>query len=358
MCLTDFSPLHSSVENPMVRPAQSQSSPPLLTIAAKLMRRVKKVLTGVLDRFDSQLLGALASSLYSVVLPKNSRTSFSRRVLDGAQPINPLRRKGIKPNIEVVVVAAEKDFDCLPLSIYSARQSVENPIDRVLVIVPSADLSAVKKLKLDAEIIAEEHWLPEKLMRAVDAHHPPGRRGWILQQVLGLWTILESPYAGVLILDADTVLLKPRTFLSEGGVQLLSFSHEYEITYEKHAERQWGTRRRKHGLSYVTHHQMVQPDILKKMFPTIAALEEWIRSASLETRSPVSEYHSYGRWLSDHFPQRVRFGRWRNKSLHRSQMEQEDPHSSLKELRSRFPRNLSVSLHTYLKAKEQEPSQD
>lgn len=335
----------------MERLSESYSPVVSSSISSQPVRRLKKALIGVLDVLDSRLVGALAFFLFSKLLPKGWIDAYSRRVLDCAQPVDPIKTMGVGPTIELVVVANEKDFDFLPLSIYAARQRVRNPIDRVRVIVPTADISAAKKLGLDAEVLAEENCLPELLLRAVDEHHPPGRRGWILQQVLGLWAILESPYAGVLLLDADTVLLRSRLFLTRGGVQLLSLSHEYEAAYERHATKQWGKRLRNHGLSYVTHHQMVQPDVLRQMFPGAVALERWIRSASIETRSPVSEYHSYGRWLSDHYPERVRFGRWRNKALNPSQLELKDLPTSLENLDERFPHSLSVSLHSYLKAK-------
>lgn len=316
-----------------------------------LRRRFKRALINVLDYVDSRLVGRGVFLFVAYLFSKTPTSPYGRRVLDLAQPTDPLNYKGNAPRIELVIVAAEKDFECLALSVYAARQSVKNPINRVRLVVPSSALAAARKLAVDVDVVSEEDLLPETLMRAVDEHHPAGRRGWVLQQVLGLWACLESPYPGALLLDADTVLTRSRLFLSWNGLQLLSLSHEYEATYEKHAEGHWGARQRHHGLSYVTHHQMLQPKLLREMFPNADALEMWIRSASRHTPSPLSEYHSYGRWLVDRYPKRVRLGRWRNKALNRSEVVLKDPIAGFAQLCRQFPHSLSVSLHTYLSGK-------
>jgi len=332
----------------MVAAAQSRFRGPLSRILGLMARRFKRALLTALDYIDSRLVGRGVFFLATRLFPKTSTGPYGRRVLDGAQPTDPLSSNKNTPSIEVVIVAAEKDFECLPLCVNAAQQNVKNPIDQVRLVVPSSAAAEAKKLSLDAKVVEEEALLPEKLMKAVDEHHPAGRRGWVLQQVLGLWACLQSPYKGALLLDADTVLTRSRHFLSWNGCQLLSLSHEYEATYEKHAEGRWGARQRHHGLSYVTHHQLFQPELLREMFPDADSLEMWIRSASRNTPSPLSEYHSYGRWLMDNYPERVRLGRWRNKALHRSQVMLKDPTSELAQLSGRFPHSLSVSLHTYL----------
>ena len=55
--------------------------------------------------------------------------------------------------------------------------------------------------------------------------------GWVLAQYLKIWTVATSESEGVLVLDADTLLLSPRIFLDRSGKQILTPSVEFHRTY-------------------------------------------------------------------------------------------------------------------------------
>ena len=57
------------------------------------------------------------------------------------------------------------------------------------------------------------------------------RYGWTLQQFLKISFVLESSLDAILIVDADTVLLEERSWISDSGRQILTPSDEFNISY-------------------------------------------------------------------------------------------------------------------------------
>lgn len=276
---------------------------------------------------------------------------FVRQIVDELQPNNPLGNRANLPSISVVIALARKDFESVGLAAQGVLSSSRNPIQSITLVVPRADRSEAIQRFSGVQIISEEELLPTVILDALSRHHPPGRRGWVLQQLIGMYFAREASAAATLVLDSDTVLINELAFLAPDGQQLLQLSHESENCYEEHAERIWGPRRRHRGLSYVTHYQLMQKDVLKAMFPDDSVFESWILSADVSRNSPVADYHSYGRYLVDHFPARFVLGRWGNKSLPWKAEYGADYDATASKWRSLFPGYFSVSLHHYLSKK-------
>lgn len=303
-----------------------------------------KTLLSVFRRVDSEVLGRLVIWLFT-------RKRFqplslaSKRIVDAAQPKNPLGRASLPSPIEVLWVAARKDFGALEISIQSLRH-VRNEIRDRTIVVPSKDYRLATSLFRGVSVLDESTFLPKKLRDAVETHHPGGRRGWILQQVLGLEYIRNSRRPGVLWIDADTVLTKSRVFLARDGRQLLSISTEFNQDYEDHARKIWPYSPKLPGISFVTHHQLMQPRLVREMFPTLGALISWVEAGSLDSQSPISEFHSYGRFITSNYLSKVAFARWGNKPEYRKNIA-----AIAEDLDSRLPANddlYSVSFHSWL----------
>jgi len=303
----------------------------------------------ILESLGSTLFGRAMVWLTTPLRGSRISSGFWRRATDFAQPLNPLATHGQLPSIQIVVVAEKKDFETLPLSLLGARRSVLNPISVIRLIVPDRDMNAAMRFSDWVTVESEDQVLGRALREAVAQNHPAGREGWILQQVLGIQAAKSSSDPGVVLLDADTILTAPRVFLNYSGRQLLCFSHEFEQRYEDHAALVWGRRRRHHNLSYVTHHQLMQPHLLREMFPDKAAVINWLELGDYSARSPISEYHSYGRWLVEHYPKKVAMGRWRNKTVESFKLPIDNPELALTQISKNYPGSLSVSLHSYLR---------
>ena len=311
-----------------------------------LVTRARRLMIDLLRANQSRTLGLMWLSGISSVTA--SPGPLARRCVDEIQPEEPIRGDNSLPGVEIVIACSPKDFDLLPATVTFCMAHVRNAVSAVTVVVPDVEVEAASRLGTPADVAGEDALLPPALRKAVREHHPAGRYGWVLQQVIGLYFAWSSESAGVLVLDSDTILTRPRAFLGRDRRQLLSLSHEYFEPYEDHATKVWGPRKRHHGLSYVTHHQLMQPWILREMFPNLDDLAQWVKKAATDHKSPLADYHSYGRWLCDHYPENVSLARWGNKSVARSSFVSLDPESLQRELSSRFPHYFSVSLHSYL----------
>lgn len=184
----------------------------------------------------------------------------------------------------------------------------------------------------------------------------------MVQQVAKLAMAARSEQAGVLIIDSGTVLLTPRIWLV-GERQLLSPTRDFHSPYVKHAQKCLGVSGRSDRLSYVSHHQLMQPRVVRKMLGEIMArcfdggradefnvdsgLSCWIEAADFRQLSALCEYHTYGVFLTNTEPQNAVGARWANVGVARSSLVPGDLNDT-RTLNSRFPKAMSVSLHAYL----------
>jgi FkbM family methyltransferase len=305
-----------------------------------------------IESSDSRVLGALAGSAARacqvVARPLPFRT---RQVIALAQPADPLAGHTDLPGIDVIIPCHSKDVGTLGLVLAGVESSSRNPIEQVHLVAPSEIVPDLRASFPKANVESDEDVLGEQLLGLVEQSVPRDRRGWTIQQLIKIAAATRSECEGSLILDADTVLLRERTWLAEGGMQLLSVSHEYHRPYLAQAERMWGSRAKPTGLSYVTHHQLMQKDILREMFGDLSVgLARWLSLADYSGDAALSEYHCYGTWIIRNERSRVRLAQWGNRQSTTSHFPPEslDARTGLEVLRSRFPHAYSVSFHSYM----------
>lgn len=313
-------------------------------------------------RHDSALLGLLGRAVFAALPGVTKDKNSLRQFVDSLQPISPLKRSRTLranqenlPKIDILVAAVEKDFDTLKFTIEAAILSSQNPVSSVRVVVPRRSVAdAQNVLSTIAEVTAEEIFLPQALMDAATRFEQIGRTGWVIQQLIGLYGAWSSKSPGVLVLDSDTLLAGERVWLTKSGVQPLSFSYEYHQPYESHASRVWGKRRSYHFLSFVTHYMLMQPDVVRQMFPTLEDFVRWTAVSDLGEFSGLADYHSYGRWISDNRPGRVRFERWSNISTDWGQLVG-STEEKIARLLKMHPDALSFSSHFWARNPHKKP---
>lgn len=248
------------------------------------------------------------------------------------------------PNIDIAITAHQKDFTWLPLVVETALTNSLNPIAAVRIISPPGPIPNLPdgitvQFELESELLGSE------AMRRIAAIAPPGRIGWILQQVIKFYACLTADAPATLVIDADTVLLYPKAWLSSDGRQALSPSMEYHRPYVLQAESHWGDLGSPHGVSFVTHHQLLQKEIVAEMFPRgLDSILEWVSRIDPVEQSAISEYHSYGTFLSNAHPDRIAWARWANAVAFDITADS----ISMNHLRRKFPWAQSVSFHSYL----------
>jgi hypothetical protein len=264
-----------------------------------------------------------------------------REIISFAQPSDPLRDE-VLPTIDIAIPCHRKDVDNLHLVIQGARENVRNPIGQVILIAP-------KKLSIELEvrfpdclILADESVLDAGIFKLVKRLVPEGRRGWVIQQLIKFQIAMSSNHAATLILDADTILLKPRVWLNGDHTQILCVAAEYHLPYKDHQRKMFGGQ--SSLLSFVTHHQLMKGDTVKEIFGCNGAgLVQWLQFADYTEESALSEYDTYGEWLVTHHPSKIRFAKWNNVSA-----KVNNRNTTYSEIRDRYSQFHSISNHSYL----------
>jgi hypothetical protein len=286
-----------------------------------------------------------------------------REFIDACTPIDPLGKISKLPSIELAIPSTLKDLHYLELAIKSVLKYSANPISCIKVVVPSGQIDEFSKVlgksfdDIDIQIVDEEKLLGN-LLTICNSISTPDRRGWLIQQVVKYLCVLTSDSKGVLIVDSDTILCSPRTWIDENGLQILMISREYHLPYQKHylAFREKISAHldveRNPRVSYVTHHQLMQPEHLREMLggssSWLLGLEIWINSIDFSSQSPACEYHCYGTFMELHKRDQFTFARWGNVPVNRSEFVH-----FIEKLNQRKPRIIykdtcSVSVHAYL----------
>ncbi len=209
--------------------------------------------------------------------------------------------------IDLVFVVTKKDFSVLEYSLPMAIKSISDyEIGDILLIVPSQDVRECDirfSNKSNKVRVINEETLISAQGRKVLSSKFNGRYTWVLQQLLKIIAVLGSDAEAVLVVDADTILLRKRKWINESGQQLLQPSEEFNSDYYSFLA-QFGISKDPPEFSLVSHHMIIQPRILKEAvsklgvkdvqeIPQVLKNELVIRS-----ESPVCvDYELYGQYM-------------------------------------------------------------
>lgn len=258
------------------------------------------------------------------------------------------------PSVELLVSVGPADINLVHEVVAGALRFSMNPITHVVLLVDDGmDLPGLA-VGLPVTIHEKEALLSDAARTCLRGTFGD-RYGWVLQQFNKLAWSAQSESKGVLVVDADTVLTRPRVFLDSVGSQLLLPTWEYNPPYYRVFDRLGGSIAgiNEHELSFISHHMMMQPVLVREMLNDLGAgsvdklVTRALASVDIDSssQSPLCvDYELYGQWLSRSQPQNVRLGRWSNLGARRGA-------SHVQSLRSgRFSKlgYASVSFHSYL----------
>lgn len=250
--------------------------------------------------------------------------------------------KGI--TIDVVIPAIDKDLGTLPYVIDGVRRHVAHPIGRIFVVAPgSARIKAVCRRK-GCTFVHEKTVLPLRKKDIVYRSKRWERSGWLYQQLLKLGSSSVVNQRHFLIIDADTVLIRPHRFFEDGKhvFYCRGWSQpEYFVTYRKLI----GSRAPR-PRSFVTHYMMFDKVKLRSLKAKIERRHgtKWykaiLRSINRKKQFGFSEFETYGNYVYSASPGKVRLRSALNKSLNASPSAM--PVARMRKLASRYR---SLSFH-------------
>jgi hypothetical protein len=255
----------------------------------------------------------------------------------------------------------EKDLPALRLVVEGIHSAIANPIANLFLVTPGDSLTGQPKFTAPeshqelADLLVSFPSVTVRFDRdalgknlASELLDNPERKpgGWHLQQVLKYALARSSAQAATLIVDADTVLLSGKTWLRSDGRQLLQFSEEFHQPYMNHFQGFFGLPKDLPA-SFVTHHQLMQTDVVNEMFPSEQALVDWLSFGLAEPNLKISEYETYGAFLLAQHPRRAAFGTWSNLWSPHLEMAKQLARDNGKTLRELLPDYCSVSFHSH-----------
>jgi hypothetical protein len=268
------------------------------------------------------------------------RNPYLKKFIDSKLQIDPLAQyPETQTSLTILIPCTSKDFSILPTVIEAAHKNVRNPITEIVLVTPDkglnlGDLKGVRILHDDSFLNTPE---VRKILGDLDLNS-----SWINQQLIKILFCLQGKAENVLVLDADTVLTKPKYFISD-KIQILSFAYEYHEPYMRQLS-EFCKDIHDFGLTFVTHHQLWQKEIVEEIWGR-ERLFEWLSRLDRTELSPISEYHTYGLFTYNFFSDRVLFSRFGNDQYSRKILESQ--HEQIDEVLKHFPTSCSVSLHSY-----------
>lgn len=263
------------------------------------------------------------------------------------------------PAIDLFFACAGKDLLTLPLAISAAAANVKNPIGTISVVVPDHDRDTAQTVLAGAlssgtldrvAITIDSDWVNPKTVSELRQVFE-NRFGWVLQQIITTNFVLKSSSRGVLVINSDTVLTRPKLFLDSKGKQILHRSSEFNEPYYRYLrslDEQLEVRS-----THVTHHMLMQPDLMRAVMRHVdfESIDELVRSvvafsSNTGQRQFCLEFELYAQFVKLLFPERIIEIKFSNISVSRT-----DELAVLERQAHQIGRSKmfnSVSFHDYL----------
>ncbi|OAS16507.1 DUF6492 family protein [Paenibacillus oryzisoli] len=256
------------------------------------------------------------------------------------------------PQIDVLIPAIEKDLGTLPLVIDAVRKYVKHPIGEIIIVAPWKQRIINLCERKGCRFVHEDTVLP---ITKKDIHYQSktwDRTGWLYQQLLKLNgdTLCTSPY--YMVIDADTVLIRPHVF--KIGDKTVFYCRDWSQGEYFNTYRKLMGKHRSARLSFVTHYMLFERSKVKQLKQTIESKHNssWytaiMKSMNRSKQFAFSEFETYGNFLYSTSAHKMILKPALNKSLHLSNT-QITP-SRMSSLAKRYR---SISLHKrkgYVKA--------
>lgn len=177
--------------------------------------------------------------------------------------------------IDVVIPCAPKDKKVLQLCIDGIRENGRN-IRNVYVVSPERLTDKAEWIKEDVFPFTKKQVALEicgdKLTAMDYINNPHTRVNWVYQQLLTLYSplVIENISQNVLLLDADTVFLRPVSFIDCHGNPYLTISREHHKPYFDHMSKLIpGLERKYKSFSGIAHHMLMQRCVLEELFKNV-----------------------------------------------------------------------------------------
>lgn len=263
----------------------------------------------------------------------------------------PLPRNPNLPQISIFVACIEKDLYLLPQVLSNAILNSHNPIRKISVVTPretQVDIGNFTPLGVPIEFINEEDVISESIRIRLRERFSE-RYGWVLQQLLTITHVMNSDEAGILVINADTLILRPQVWLLDNDVQILMESYEFHRPYYEFLRR-FRLDENAFKSSHITHHMLMQPKYLRRIYSEFIGVSfreiEYLVDQVVQYSNPLEsspvcvEFELYALGMRTRFGSLIERRKFGNISVDKNTYRESHGES--------FRNFNSISLHSYL----------
>ena len=246
--------------------------------------------------------------------------------------------------IDVVIPTIEKDLDVLPYSIAGVKKNIRHPIGALYIVAPKSEKIMKFCLQENCTFIDESSLLSINQSDIQYDVNGLNRSSWIYQQFLKWSGSKFCKNTNYLIVDSDTVYVRPQVF-EYNGKTVFNCSDEYHKPYFDVYERLLGEQT-KFPFSFTSHQMLFNIDILNELKDKIEfhTKMKWylgiLENIDKRKVSSHSDYETYGQYYYSHYRRKMIIEYWYNLSRPRVELADYDFTSS------DFPFK-SISFHSW-----------
>lgn len=229
------------------------------------------------------------------------------------------REPGSSKAIDVLIPAIEKDLANLPYVIDAVRKMVRHPIGRIYIVSPKVPSIQELCRRKNCTFVDENTVLP--ITKKDIRYHSPrwDRSGWLFQQLLKLGGDAVCKNRRFLVMDSDTVLIRPHVF--RFGNQTVAYYREWSQPEYFRAHLKLLGKKRVSPHSFVAHYMLFDKKVLRRLKDAIEAKHgvPWysaiIKKIDKSHMFAFSEFETYGNFLYSRSPGKIQFKKTLNKSI-------------------------------------------
>ena len=174
-------------------------------------------------------------------------------------------------------------------------------------------------IQFEGCITIPESMFPFSIWSVYNFHGKTERGGWYLQQLFKLYAgfVIPDILEKYLVIDSDTIFLKPTKFIQDNGVPLINYSDEFWGEYFLFMERLHPSFRKMHEKSGITHHMMFETKYVKEMIEMVEKQNEDLHfrgfydiflykvDRNYILRSGASEYELYFNYMLNYHSDKI-----------------------------------------------------
>jgi len=241
----------------------------------------------------------------------------------------------------------EKDAGMLKLSVEGLRSNSLHPITNIYIVAP-VDALQIKAIarELECKFVDESSILGLKKEDIKYVSKGENRGGWLYKMLLNLAADKVCTEENILILDADTVFIRPQLFLYSQK-PLFNLSSWYHEPYFE-ANHRILRLSHKTPLSFITHYMLFNAKILQQLRVSLLneTGEDWhsviLEKINYSEHSAFADYEIYGDFFIKKSKLKPILNYYSNMSLQINERPNLD--KLIKAYRGRYS---SISLHNY-----------